>query len=70
MTLKQDRKDIVTEFENFLKKADEIVSTCNSGIDTDIIVRDIFKLKGALPQDLSKDPSKGGLPKEETIVIL
>jgi hypothetical protein len=70
MTLKQDRKDIVTVFESFLDIAQEIVSTCNSGIDTDIIVRDIFKLKGALPQDLSKDPSKGGLPKETTIIKL
>jgi len=70
MTLKQDRKDIVTVFESFLNTAQEIISTCNSGIDTDIIVRDIFKLKGALPQDLSKDPSKGGLPKEQTIVKL
>lgn len=70
MTLKQDRKDIVTVFEKFLKTAEENISTCISGKDTNIIVRDIFKLRGAIPQDLSKDASKGGLPKETSIIEL
>jgi hypothetical protein len=67
-TLKSDRERIKNKYEDWMKICEEIVETCNSSITDHINVRDIFRLKGFLPQDKSPDPSRNGEPTEVDII--
>jgi hypothetical protein len=66
-TLQEDREACKIAFEQFLIEYEEIVSACYSGDKDGIIIRDIFTLKGAIPQDYS---IVAGVVRERSIVEL
>ena len=70
-SLENQRKGILADFKSWI--ADEKLYTATKlGVSINDPVMDGFSIPfivtGFLPQDITKDPSKGGNPKEETLV--
>jgi hypothetical protein len=67
------RKEHLDRFNKFMEEECEFIQSIAERLGSKLNIEDIlkihpFKFGGFLPQDISPDASKGGLPKEEVLV--